>query len=280
MIAPALLFAAALSVVFLSEAAWTITHESYLLSASHPFIGLGHFAQIVTDALFVPSVVVTIVYVAVGITVETILGVGIALLMYYGIRGTRLARSIILIPLVTTPLVVGLVWRMMFDPSAGLVDFVLSSLHVGGQSAFLADPFWALPAVILVDVWEWTPFVAIIALAGLEAMDTEPLEAAAVDGASGLQTLRFVVLPLIGGTVAIAVLLRLVGLFQSFAVLYAMTEGGPGSATMVFNMHVYLEGFTLFRVGYATTLGLLYALVISFLLTPLARRVLGFTHEQ
>jgi multiple sugar transport system permease protein len=273
--APAIVVAVAFSVVFLAYTAWIITHRYDLLSIGHPFVGATYFHDLLTDATLHSSLLVTVEYTVAALVVETGIGMAIAILLHQGVRGKVLVRSLVLIPMVATPLVVGLMWRLLYDPSAGLLSGVLRGLGFNANRAFLADRHTALAAVTVVDIWQWTPFVIIILLAGLEALPREPFEAAQVDGVNRWQELRYFTIPMLKPTIAIAALLRFMGLVQSFAVLYAMTNGGPGTSTLTFNIFDYQKGFTSLHLGYATTVGFCYAVAVTLLITPVARRLLG-----
>jgi multiple sugar transport system permease protein len=279
MAGPGLILAVALSIVVLTNAIWLILHYENLLSPRHQFIGATNFKALVHDHTLRSSLVTTAIYVGVALPIEAVLGIGISLLIHYGVPGERLVRSLLIVPMVLAPLIVGLLWRLLYDPSAGLLDYLLGQLGLGGKTAWLANPHTALWAVIASDVWEWTPFIIIIALAALESLPREPLEAAEIDGASALERIRYIVLPLIRPALAIAVFLRLIGLLNSFPSIWAMTKGGPGTTTMTLNVYAYQQGFELFAIGYATTMCLLYGLLITFGIMPLARRLLGFAEE-
>jgi multiple sugar transport system permease protein len=273
--APAIVVAVAFSIVFLGYTAWIITHRYDLLSIGHPFIGGAYFRDLIADATLRSSLLVTLKYTIAALVVEVALGLAIAILIHHGVRGKVLVRSLVLIPMVATPLVVGLMWRLMYDPSAGLLAGILRGLGLNASRAYLADPHTALAAVTVVDIWQWTPFIIIILLAALEALPREPFEAAQVDGVNRWQELRYFTIPMLRPAIAVAALLRFMGLVQSFAVLYATTNGGPGTSTLIFNVFDYQKGFTALHLGYATTVGFCYALAATLLITPVARRLLG-----
>lgn len=274
MIGPGLVVAIGFAVVVAGFAAWVVTHQFDLSQSVHPFIGLTYFRQILQDSELRSTLLVTVEYVGIALICETVLGVAIALLIYYGVTATRLVRALLLVPMVATPFVVGMVWRMIYDPEGGLLDGLFRELGIAVRWAFLSSPHTALAAVLVMEIWHWTPFVILIVLSGLEGVPRDLLEAVGVDGASTWQSIRHVVLPVLRPTIGIAMLLRAIGLTQAFTELYNMTNGGPGTSTMTFNIYDYQQGFQLFHIGYGTAVGVLYAIVIMATMTPVASRVL------
>jgi len=170
--------------------------------------------------------------------------------------------------------VAGLTWRLLLDPTSGTVNYLLGQVGLGSNHAFLANPATALPAVILVDIWQNTPYVIIIVLAGLESLPEEPFEAAAIDGAHGWKLQYYLTLPMLKPVLAIVVLLRLIDAVKTFALIETMTKGGPGTSTLALSNYVYRSGFQLFDVGYSTTLGLMTSVALVVLIFPFARRLM------
>jgi multiple sugar transport system permease protein len=276
MAAPGIVLAVAMSATVITSAIWLIVHHEYLLSSQHQFVGASEFRQLLGDHQLRSTLLTTVKYVAVALPIEAALGITVSLLIHYGVHGDRFVRSLIIVPLVLAPLIVGLLWRMLYDPSAGLLDYLLREIGLRNNIAWLANSKTALWAVIVADIWQWTPYMIIILLASLESLPQDPVEAAQIDGASTLQTIRYVIFPLLRPAFAIALFLRLIGLLNSFPSIWAMTMGGPGITTMTFNVYAYQQGFILFFIGYATTMCFLYGLLITFGIMPFARRLLGF----
>jgi multiple sugar transport system permease protein len=161
------------------------------------------------------------------------------------------------------PVVVGLTWRFLYDPSFGMVNYFLGFLGIEPQT-WLSDPALALPAVILADIWQWTPFVFLLLLAGLQGIPRSFLEAAEVDGATYLQNLFFVKLPQIKSIIGITAVLRLIDSFRSLVVMFVMTEGGPGMSTEILSLHLYKTAFTSQRLGLASAIAVvLIAIILS-----------------
>jgi multiple sugar transport system permease protein len=211
------------------------------------------------------SLRVTLLYVAGTVLLELALGLGLALLFAAEGRLTRGARSLLLLPMALPPLVVGLVWKSLYNADFGVIPYYLKQLGVDVGRGPLAELGWAMPAVILIDVWQWTPLLMIIFLAGLKSLPVEPYEAAYADGATRWQRFIHITLPLLRPTLLVALLLRTMQSFKVFDVIYATTGGGPGSATTVLNFHIYTVGMTFFDMGYAAALANVLLVIIAIL---------------
>jgi multiple sugar transport system permease protein len=253
-----------------------VTHGENLLRAGSEdkFVGLDNFARALADPTLFGSIRVTLVYVVVGVGIEMILGGAIALALHGKIPGKGLLRALILIPMVLTPVVAGLMWRLLLDPTSGFITWLLDSTGIGSH-AFLSDPATALGTIILVEVWQNTPFVVIIVLAGLESLDPSPFEAAQLDGASGFRLLWNVTIPMLSPVLAIVVLLRVIDSVKTFALVNTMTKGGPGTSTLAISNYVYRIGFETFDIGYSTAVGFLVSAAVLIILFPTATRLMG-----
>ncbi|HAN94245.1 MAG TPA: sugar ABC transporter permease, partial [Firmicutes bacterium] len=199
----------------------------------------------------------------------------IALILNRDMRGKNVIKTLFLLPMVATPVAVGMVWLLMYEPSIGVINYFLRMLGLP-QGLWLASPAQALGSLILVDVWQWTPMITLIVLAGLAALPSEPYEAALVDGASTLQSIRLITLPLLQPTILAAMTLRAIDAFKTYDIIYTMTQGGPGYATETLNIYSFVLGFQYFQMGkasalliifFALTLGL--AVMINWLKKPL-----------
>jgi len=276
MVPAAVLFLPFLAIVLGRGFTISLYGENLLEPASaDEFVGIGNYLRAFQDRTLLSSVWVTLAYMGVAVALQMLIGVGIALLMRRHFPAKAVMRALILIPMVLTPVVAGLTWRLLYDPTAGTVNWLLGVVGLGSDHAFLSNPSTALMAVTLVDVWQNTPYVIIIVLAGLEAIDSAPLEAASIDGATGSKAVWHVILPMARPVLAIVVMLRLIDAAKTFPLTQTMTEGGPGTATMAISNYVYREGFTLFDIGYSTTMGLITATALMVLVFPFARRVMG-----
>lgn len=228
------------------------------------FVGLQNYLNIVTqDPFFISAVKATFLFLSGTVIVEMLLGLGIGLLLNREFRGQGIVRTIVMLPLMTTPVVVGLIWRFMYNPERGMVNYLLSLVGVAGPD-WLGRQQTAMPAVIFADIWEWTPFVALIVLAALQALPEEPYEAALIDGASGWQAFRFVTLPLIQPALLVAFLIRLMDSLKTFDLIYVLTLGGPGVSTQTLSLYTYKYGFKFFQMGYASALS--YFMVVFMII--------------
>jgi multiple sugar transport system permease protein len=266
-----------LIVILVVQLVQIVTHRENLTvpGSGDIFAGWSNFTRAFSDPNLGNSIWVTVLYCVFGVGFEMIIGVGIALLLNGRIPGKGVVRALVLIPMVLTPVVAALTWRLLLDPTAGTINYLLGVIGLGYEHAFLGSTATALPAVIIVEIWQNTPFVVIIVLAGLESLDTSPLEAAQIDGASGFRLIRHVVLPMIRPVLAIVLLLRLIDSVKTFALINTMTQGGPGTSTMAISNYVYQVGFNTFDIGYATTVGLLVSIAVLVLLFPAASRLMG-----
>jgi len=229
------------------------------------FVGVGNYVDALLSPEFQNSGLLTIIFVCIAVGAEFVLGLGLALLLNKEYRGVNFLRAIIVMPLCMTPVSVGLMGKLLFESrDFGIVNYALGFFGIAPR-IWLQDPIWSLPVVALVDIWQWTPFMALVFLAGLHVLPAEPFESARVDGASRWQTLRFVTLPMLRSLALTAFLIRLMDATKTFDILYVMTGGGPGNRTEVLSLHIYLTGFKWMHVGYATAMSfiLLFAIIVT-----------------
>lgn len=226
--------------------------------AGETFVGADNFLRLARDPLFFQSLGQTLILTVGALALEFGLGLGLALLLDSQIRGRNLWRSLLLLPMILPPVVVGVIWRLIYNPNFGVLNGALQLAGVDtSRLTWLADPSVALVAVMVVDVWEWTPFVFLILLAGLQAIPEEPYEAARIDGASAWQTFRHVTLPLLAPAILVALLLRTMDLLRIFDQVFILTQGGPGFATETTSLYIYKTAFRFFDFGYAAAMSLL-----------------------
>jgi multiple sugar transport system permease protein len=192
---------------------------------------------------------------------ETLLGLVLAVMLNRDFPGKNLLKTLFLLPMVATPVAIGMVWLLMFEPTIGYLNHVLKALHLP-QSLWLASEGSALPSLVLVDVWQWTPMMALIILAGLVSMPSDPFEAAEVDGASAWQTFWHVTLPMLRPTIGMAVILRSIDALKTFDIIYSMTQGGPNYSTETLNLYGYNLGFGYFYMGSASSLLMVFFAIV------------------
>lgn len=237
---------------------------------------LAHFARLASDPFFFDALGHTLLYAASALTLEFMLGLGLAVLLHGELRARGLFRAALLVPMMLPPVVVGVVWRLMLNPNFGAINGTLKGLGFDTDAlTWTASPRLALASVVAVDVWQWTPFMFLVLLAGLQAIPREPYEAALVDGASRWQTFRDVTLPLLKPAMLVALLLRTMDLLRVFDQIFILTEGGPGFATETVSLYIYRAAFRFGDFGYAAAMSfvlLLLTNVVSLVYIRLLQR--------
>ena len=263
--APAMIFVGLLIAVPL---AWTVylslTDAQGSVRAESRFVGISNYLQVFGDTeRFWPAVLRTFTFTGGAVATEMVLGMGIALLLWRPFKGEKWVRVAILLPLVATPVAVGMMWRLIFDPNIGFANQMLSWIGIPAQP-WLSGETTALPTLIFVDVWQWTPMVVLILLAGLTALSEEPDEAARIDGANAWQRFRYITLPLLRSTVVVAIVLRGIDALKTFDILYSTKGKGGGSFHEVETLNVYAFGlsFDYNDYGIASTVLILFFLLI------------------
>lgn len=215
--------------------------------------GATHYQRLAVDPVFWSALKITLGLFATALTLQLVLGTALALVLnrFDVVRG--LVRTAILSPFMLPPVVVGMVAIVVLDPGLGAANWVLQAVGLP-PFLWLASPQWSLLVIALIDTWQWTPFVALIVLGGLQALPARVYEAAEIDGAVGLRRFWYITLPLLGPTLLTAAVLRSVDLLRFFDVIYITTQGGPGNATTTLNIYAYKLGFDFMDVGYASAI--------------------------
>jgi multiple sugar transport system permease protein len=228
------------------------------------WVGLENFQRILHDSDFFHAVGVTVIFVVCAVTLETILGTVVGVMLDRLARFRRAITSLLLLPMITTPLIVGLMFNFAFNAQFGYLTWVMERIGLDPNGGVLNQGPTALAALILVDVWEWFPFIALMVIAGLRALPTSPFEAASIDGASTFQTYRYIMLPMLKPVLVVAVLFRATEAIREFDKVYILTGGGPGSATTVNDLYQYRISFLNWDLSYGAALGLV---TFAFVLT-------------
>jgi len=226
------------------------------------------------DPRFWHSVLITMYYSFLAVGTEIVLGTAIALVLNRKFAGMKIVRSIFILPMAATPAAISLIWTMMFHPDIGVVNYLMTRFHLPAL-VWLGHPRSALFAIVMVDVWMFTPFVVLVVLAGLHALPREPYEAAMVDGASPGQTLWYLTLPFLKPTIIVALIFRLVQALKTFDIIFIMTEGGPANATETLNLYTFKRMFMYYKGGYSSALALILlsvVLVVNIILIRLRKR--------
>lgn len=240
------------------EFVWTLT-------------GAKNLATFADDWLFRVALRNTVVFVIAAVSFEMVLGFALALVASQTVRGSGIYRTILVIPILVPAVAIGSMWKLMYNYDFGVINTVFRAVGLPGQT-WLADLNMALPAVILVDMWHWIPFVFLILLAGLESLPVEVMEAASVDGASAWQRLWNVVLPLVWPTMSVALMFRIIGSFKVFDEIFLLTSGGPGTATEVVSLYIYQVFFSENRMGYGALISLVTIVIISVVVFGFRRK--------
>ena len=263
--APAVLLVAVLIVYPIAYTGWMSFQEWSASSLSPPrFVGAANYAKIlVGDARFREAVARTIYFTLVAVAAETLLGVAMALLFNREFWGRGLLRTLAILPMVATPTAIALVFVMMYHPTLGVANYLVS---LAGLAPFrwTYSSQTALYALALVDIWQWTPLIMLIALAGLASLPREPYEAARLDGASPFQAFWHITLPLLRPALVVAILFRAIDALKTFDIIFVMTQGGPANASETINILLFNQAFSYFNMGYAASMAVaLFALVMG-----------------
>jgi multiple sugar transport system permease protein len=251
-------------------------HQWLVYTRGMIFVGLGNFIGLFRAAEFWDSIGVTIIYVGLSTLLTTTVGFSLALLMSNALRGQGLVRTIIVLPLIVPPVVAGFAWKFLLSREVGLIGgWILPML--GLQTSMLADPNLAMVSVLIADLWSKTPLMFLIFLAGLQAIPTELYEMAAVEGARTLQMIRNITLPLLQPTIILAVVLRFIDAMNVFDVIFVMTSGGPGTATLTLPLLGWKIGFYHLDLGVASALAVIMIILMAVPSNLLIRRMFRFS---
>jgi len=247
---------------FLSFTNWNLTSGAPLA-----FVWLRSYERVFREPRFLAAIGRTFLFSASAVAGETVFGTAVALLLNREFMGKGSVKLFLLLPLVATPVAVGIVFNLFFDPTIGLANFALHLLGLP-KSAWVSSASTVIPSLVIVDVWQWTPMIALIVLAGLAALSPEPFESARVDGASDAQILWRITLPMVAPVIFTAVILRTIDALKTFDIIFAMTGGGPGYASETLNILGFKYSFEYFRMGQSSVI--LVALFLIVLASSIA----------
>ncbi len=227
------------------------------------FVGLGNFQRLIHDRSFWASLAHTLRFIAGYIPLVMVIALSVAVILNQKLRGVLFFRAAFFTPVVSAWVAVALLWKWIFNPKFGIVNYLLGLVGIQGP-AWLFDPQWAMPAIIITSVWKDIGFVTVMFLAGLQGIPEEYYDAAAIDGAGGWQRFRYITLPLLSPTTFFALIISLINSFQVFDQVWIMTGGGPAGATSVLVAQIVKNAFEYSRMGYAATLSwALFSLVFA-----------------
>lgn len=255
MAAPALVYVLAVGVGPLLQGAWYSLFDYNLLHpARRHFVGFANYRDLMGDAAMRKALLNTTLFTAAAVTLEFVLGLGLALLLWPDSRFNRVCLALLLVPVTVTPVVVGLIFKALLGPDYGPVGYYLAAWGWSDPRGLLGDTRTALAALVGIDVWEWTPLVALILLAGLKSLPADVLEAARADGATAVQRFGRVILPLMLPAIVLALVLRIMDAFRIFDSIYVTTAGGPADATQTLMVLAVKQGLEFFNIGQASAI--------------------------
>lgn len=273
MLAPATVLLLGLTLIpFLVGLGFSFTSYNLATPDDVRFVGLDNYARLLTSEDFLTALRTTVLFTVLAVAIQLVLGVGIAALLHHESHAVPLLRLVYLLPLAITPVAAVFTFRMMLNPSLGVLNHLLRAVGLPPQD-WLGTPAMALASLLLVDTWQWTPFILLIAAGGLASLDPEPQEAAAVDGAGPLAIFVHHTLPMLFPYLAVAVVFRAIDAFKTFDIIFVLTGGGPGIATRTLNLMAYKQGIEFLAMGYAAALTIVMLVVTIVASQAFLRRV-------
>ncbi|RWC49441.1 sugar ABC transporter permease [Mesorhizobium sp.] len=272
-VVPALVVVGAVIVFPWAFTLWMSVNR-WTLGQSRSFAGMENYLRLAYDQRFWESLLHTLSYTFLSVAAPMLLGTVAALIFdaRFPLRG--LLRGVFVMPMMATPVAVALVWTMMFHPQLGVLNYLLSLVGIPAQE-WIFNANTVIPSLVAVETWQWTPLVMLIVLGGLASVPREPFESAEIDGANAWQQFRYLTLPMIAPFLMIAVIIRTIDALKSFDIIYAMTQGGPGTASETINIYLYNTAFSYYDIGYGSAMAVVFFIVIvalSFILLMLRQR--------
>jgi len=245
-----------------------------VLGGQGSFVGFRNYEIALTSPATQHSFLVTLAFVAIVVVLEMLLGLALAVPLARQTAANKVAATLMLLPFAVTPAAAAMIFRQLVNPNYGWIPYYLQFLGLPPNIDLLGTPATAWAVLIVLDLWQWTPFVALILMAGIQALPLEPREAAMVDGASGWQVFRHITLPGLMPFLSIAIVLRTIQAFKTFDSFKIVTGGGPGNSTEMINLGIYRVGLQTFNIGLASAMGVLL-LIVLLVLVPIMQRVIG-----
>lgn len=273
LLAPSLLYLLALSVYPTIYSLWLSVHNYTIYRPDKvSFAGLDNFTDLLDNEVFTQSFTVTLIFSACSVALELAIGLAMAVILDRKMTGVGLLRTLLMVPVLVSPVGMGLTFRYILAPTYGLLTYLCHQVGIP-TADWMASTVWALPAVVMVDVWQWTPFVTLILLSGMQSVSVEVTEAAELDGLSEWQKLWRIVMPLIRPVLLVVVLIRLIDSIRVFDMVFVLTRGGPGSATETLSVYSYVTGFTEGDMGSAAALAWVTVAFVNILVFLFLRAV-------
>lgn len=256
--------------IFLSFHSWNLVRPQWGFN----FVGIQNFIDALSAPRFIDSVGSTFIILGGALILQFILGLGIAMLLNVDIKGMPIVRAVIILPSVVTPIVVGILWSLLYKYQYGLINYLLNFFGLPSVH-WLTSEWEARLCIMLADTWQWTPFVALVILAGLRSVPEALSEAAFIDGAGQWQQFRYITLPLIKPTILVVMLLRTIDGFRMFEKIFAITKGGPAGATETTSFLIYIQGFQLWEMGVAAASSILFLVIVTIVTQIILRGFRG-----
>ena len=228
------------------------------------FVGFANYLRLPADPRFVEAVWHTLAYSALSVLLPVVFGTFAAVVFHIKFPFRGILRAVFIMPMMATPVAIALVWTMMFHPQLGVLNYLLSLIGIPPQ-LWVFHPATVIPSLVLVETWQWTPLVMLIVLGGIAALPTEPYESAQIDGAGLWQMFRYITLPLILPFIFIAAMIRTIDAVKSFDIIFAITQGGPGSASETINLYLYSVAFVYYDLGYGSAIAVIFFALIVLL---------------
>jgi len=271
---PALILMLIVGIIPMLYALYISTFQYNMAKTQIPFkfVGLKNYITILIDPKFWNSFKLTLVFVIVGVSIELIIGTLLALILFRNIKGTNVFRSLLIIPMIISPIAFGLLGRYIFDDSIGIVNFILRFLHLHSIVWFGSEK-WVLGTMILLDIWEWSPFIFILVLAGLMAIPDEYYEAAKIEGANYFGELFKITLPTIKNSIMIAIMIRIIDSFKEFDKVYMISRGGPNRASELLTIQNYIIAFKEYFIGKGSAFSIIILILMIMLGTILVKNI-------
>ena len=242
--------------------ALSFTDWTMAVNKAPNFIGLKNYIEVFQEPRFISSVGRTLIFSLIAIALESVLGIALAVLINRKFHGRRIVQALMLLPVVATPVALGMAWKLILEPSIGFANVVVTALGFEARKFLATTSFESMLVLILIDVWEWTPLIMLMVYAGLNTIPQDPYESALIDGANKWQTFTKITLPLASSSILVAILMRLIDVVKTFDIIYATTQGGPNFATENINIYAYLNMFSYYEFGKAAAISVLFFIVV------------------
>jgi multiple sugar transport system permease protein len=241
----------------------------------HRFVGLRNYTDALADPEIRRAFATTLIFTGGCVATELIIGFSLALLLWPDNRFNRVVTILMLAPITVTPIVVGLIFRVLLDPTFGLAGYWLVMARLAPPQGLLGNTLTALPTMMAVDVWEWTPLVMLILVAGLKSLPADILDAAAIDGAGRFSRLRLIILPMMLPSVFLVLVLRVTDVFRTYDIVFAATGGGPGDSTNLLMLFAVKQGLQFFDIGYGSAISIMMTLCIAIMVAAIVLTIRG-----